>query len=115
MDKYRGSDLERDGQIEVSWWIGSDDRRRVLLHQKMFGRKVVSRGRTHYYDGLFMVWREVSGVVRRLRAVDFTVLGRSHMIIPKDLQPRLERTFSEIEVDHRWHPYIPNKNVLVRF
>ena len=113
LDKY--ADVNRNTEwVELSWWMTSgDNKKRVSLHNKLYGYIARRKDKRYYYDGILMGWKEVDGRMKRVKLHDYIILGQAHIVIPKTLQLSTDTIFSKIEIDHRWHPYMPKNNLVV--
>ena len=113
LDKYSKVDPSGDW-VELSWWMTKyDHKKRIYLHNKLFGRATKVNDKLYYYDGVLMGWKEVNNKFKRVKLHDYNTIGQAHIVVPKELQPILDTIFSSLEVDHRWHPYMPRKNLVV--
>ena len=113
LDRY-SSDLKDGDWVELSWWqTKHDTKKRARLHQKMYGHYVDTGNKRYYYNGVLMVWADVVGKKIRVKIHEFVVLNRGHIVVPRGTQQILDRIFSDLQIDHRWHPYLPKRNLVV--
>lgn len=104
----------KEDWVELAWWMTQDDNnKRVYLHHKMYGRSFFLKGKEYYYDGILRGWKMVKGKMKRVKLHDFLILGQAHIVIPQELKSELGRILLDLEIDHRWHPYMPRKNLVI--
>ncbi len=98
----------------VAWELHSEhppnSRKKTLLYQRLFGRRVRKGGKEYRYDGLLEGFKGQ----HRVRFVDYERHSRGVIAVPREVADKIGKILAELKIDHRIIQYRKPENYLRR-